>query len=607
MAETLQFEDIIIPLLRTNSAPSELEERAISESLREFKARLMGLSTRVARDLDSRGATQHEGDTSTLQDIWRRRDDALKGIQQCKQVLNPVRRLPGEVLARIFHNTVDFPMAVLLNDTPGDGQKWWELDVPPFMMWSVELVCKAWRSAALADPMLWTYINIVVPVNASGSSTASGLSRLATQLSRTHLSPLFVSIVTSAQYAAEIDALPHTLIAVLLPFAQRIEELYVHLPLELIWSLAPLRYRLHSLAYLSIVNTPYQDNPIRYPIDVFSECPRLRRMNIGDDTEPTVHFMLPWHILQYVTLEHALLDSEVQPTSSGPMPRSIRHVLRQAREILFFQVTLETSDSTLDTTPILCESLWSLTITCYPPGDEPGQQHPLIQLLHGLHLPLLFELSIDSIYHPRMPTAVFASVANLIERSRCPLSALAYGGGDIEENDLIRILHVAEEMDSLRLTMVGSSLTDRLVKVLAIQSTATDSTVERPQAIIAPCLETLALSGNMQFSAENFMEMVRTRWDERSFKELELEWIVGPRDQAHAVATAFDIEAELEHFEGLFFTVIVRDQYPKLDDIVWPWYYLVIAAGGTQRANERSRKERKGRDNAERIDSAPPP
>jgi hypothetical protein len=121
-------------LLQTNDAPLPAEERQYTVAREQARTRL--------RDVDERIKALKE----QLEALDQEREEILSDIGHTSKILHPVRKIPPEILRRIFLLSVDdFPVNTLH---------------PSWMPRIISQVCSRWRNVASSFPGLWSQIGI---------------------------------------------------------------------------------------------------------------------------------------------------------------------------------------------------------------------------------------------------------------------------------------------------------------------------------------------------------------------------------------------------------------------------------------------------------------
>ncbi|PBK65145.1 hypothetical protein ARMSODRAFT_444836 [Armillaria solidipes] len=133
-------------LLRTNLPPSEAQEAFFRETRRTGKPRLAELEMRIA-DAQAK-----------LDVLLQERDSLVWNLQRCTDVLNPVRRLPSDVLCEIFaHSMTGGKNSYSIYPFSGAGTRR-KYSIP--CQWRLGMVCMNWRHTVLNYPWLWSMIDL---------------------------------------------------------------------------------------------------------------------------------------------------------------------------------------------------------------------------------------------------------------------------------------------------------------------------------------------------------------------------------------------------------------------------------------------------------------
>lgn len=211
--------------------------------------------------------TQLEAINSRLQTLKDEKARLSDAIQTRQGVLSSIRRVPPEILQRIFMDTIQFPVSYEFRSAE-KTRNWYTFGDGESPLWIIERVSKRWTAALLSIPALWSFIDIYVSnTNFNGRHTPY-ISRLVRQMARAQSSPLSIAIrrSTSETYTNKLE-LPIQLPMLLLPNAHRIQEFFLYLPITYIMGLSPLNNHLEMLTRLFIINTPF------YAFGVISHCP----------------------------------------------------------------------------------------------------------------------------------------------------------------------------------------------------------------------------------------------------------------------------------------------------------------------------------------------
>ncbi|KAJ3542921.1 hypothetical protein NMY22_g3321 [Coprinellus aureogranulatus] len=126
--------------LNTNYIPSDLEIPALEKIVAERKATIQTLTLKI-EDLEE-----------ALSLAKGQKASCAKDLQEHLALLSPVRRLPFDLLASIFH--------ACLPDTIRDYTGIASASNPSVVL---SRVCQSWRTTALACPKLWSQLSVTIP------------------------------------------------------------------------------------------------------------------------------------------------------------------------------------------------------------------------------------------------------------------------------------------------------------------------------------------------------------------------------------------------------------------------------------------------------------
>ncbi|KAI6167970.1 hypothetical protein EDD17DRAFT_1460349, partial [Pisolithus thermaeus] len=127
--------------LQTNGAPPDNQRDEVRSLLVEPKAELAA----VENDIDDLQAR--------LADYQRRKQELTSYVEDLGALLSPVRRMPPEIMARIFE---------FCGDIGARGPHAEPSKRAPLLLGSV---CRSWRALSLAIPRLWTTLYLRLPTS----------------------------------------------------------------------------------------------------------------------------------------------------------------------------------------------------------------------------------------------------------------------------------------------------------------------------------------------------------------------------------------------------------------------------------------------------------
>ncbi|KAK0457266.1 uncharacterized protein EV420DRAFT_1549810 [Desarmillaria tabescens] len=269
-----------------NDAPVGAERAELEAVVCEGEHYLALLQQRISQTRD------------TLESLLEEQKRAVKHISDSKLVLNPVRRLPSEILSHIFLSCI-LPDSELLRSSDGeeDASLLDSLNITD-SPWNVSYVSSQWRHAALATAKLWSFIRLQLH---RYKSHAASLFRLGTYLERSGTQQLTVAI------ESEEDMSDHPILPVILSASPRWKKLFVGLPFSAFRIFNNISGSLSALTWLGIYMDSEPDTgtePISM-IEAFRFAPQLQELKIVEwDWGTNFHdlFHLPWeHITEAST------------------------------------------------------------------------------------------------------------------------------------------------------------------------------------------------------------------------------------------------------------------------------------------------------------------
>ncbi len=174
-------------LTRSNDEPMEGEIATLRGMISTYEAEIQDINKEESRleqfisDMKNHISLAQQ----KLDALCHERNHIAVAITERKGLLHPIRRLPAEILLRIFRLTIDFPIS--RSHTKGDNQ--WEFHPSDNMLWSIERVCKRWMTGSLSFPELWSFVNVVITDSNFGEDPRgiAYVRRLGMQLARSKL------------------------------------------------------------------------------------------------------------------------------------------------------------------------------------------------------------------------------------------------------------------------------------------------------------------------------------------------------------------------------------------------------------------------------------
>ncbi|KAJ7167954.1 hypothetical protein C8R46DRAFT_996143 [Mycena filopes] len=337
-------------LLESNDTPSDSELPLVRIIVAAQQDVLLSLDTEI-----------HDMQVALAQ-LVARRDANAKILVKCQAIISAVRRVPSELVCKIFALTLD-------NERDQGAVK------PP---WHLGHICRMWRLSALGYSPLWNHITIPTQ-----SRRAFDPSMVEAQLLRSAHAALDVLCPTKVD-AQSLD----------LVFAQspRWRSFCLHVSETAFNRLHNIKGRLDRLVKLELVKAHGTVIP-----DVFQDAPSLREVILSDwkFRRPSPTVQLPWaQITRYRAMD------------SWSRQRQILVAAPNLRECAIAFMRTEAQTAANDTALIVLPQLCRLC-TVNP------------ELLERLTAPLL-----ESIYSPLYSDNLILVLPPFIRRSACALGTL---------------------------------------------------------------------------------------------------------------------------------------------------------------------------------------
>ncbi len=495
-------------LLRSNDAPSPSEECKLRDSVSAGEARIAAVDNHVAalKELQQALSNQLALIGAELEGLSSVRGKVVARIAEHKRLLSPVRRLPPEILLKIFLETVIFPMPRTQSQR---DRYWWNFHPSKSSLWSIELVCKTWRRAVLDFPELWSSINISLSDDNFSSSNFHYVRQLARQVARTRCHPLSILICAGTrQTSASLKSLPLQLSTLLFSTQDRIQSLYLYLPAAMFTVVATLQLHLPILRKLTLLSTNGEEFQKLSGMKLFGDTPLLNVLDTVDIQSVVSALDLPYHQITHYSTYHVFHHRR----NPGPSTINILWFLSETGnlEACDLRCEVQATSETFETLVVedlsqTCPKLQTLALSSWAYAYPSSV---LAQLLNALTLPRLSTLEVHCCVdegHVRDTAQTFTAIRGAICRSQSPLTTFHFTHGDIDEEDLLALFRIASStLQEVKLLDVGPmALTDNILVPLVISDA---------DNVLLPRLHTLHISGEMRFDTNLLAEMAESRW-----------------------------------------------------------------------------------------------
>ncbi|KAK1229541.1 hypothetical protein PQX77_007367 [Marasmius sp. AFHP31] len=432
---------------------------------------------------------------ASLEDAKRQSGILKTRLTAYKSAMNPIRRLPNEIVGYIFRLGVDADVdPTTLMSRLGRNQLFPSTLDTKRLPWTLGQVCRRWRRLAISLPDLWTTIDINWDGILMGERAQLFLERrLSLFLQRSSDRPLSISWYQDS-------CLDRVLLSMLCSVSFR-------------WKAATIRTGTKGLRQLSVYSGLFsnlarlhlhfeegmllEQGETDAPFSTFRTAPALRELSLfgNDDSIPhRLNTQIPWHQITRFSVK------DFSPINI----RTILPLLVNVEECILD--SFDHSGGSLTLSPTILPHLHLLYV--YPPTVDAA-----MSFFQSLTLPKLRSVELGIFDGP---AGIADSFVQLLERSSCQLekASLYY----LDEVDLVRVLqsprmHYVNTMDLCGSYLDdGSSphydgVSDEVLHILSLPLPNDD----RAMCMILPHLRSLTLSGSTQWTDAALVKMLASR------------------------------------------------------------------------------------------------
>ncbi|SJL15098.1 uncharacterized protein ARMOST_18580 [Armillaria ostoyae] len=538
-------------LTRSNNSPSQYEETVLSGMASSYDQQIRSIDMEKS-NLEAFSLSLKAQIVAVSQRMNALRQERVRiteAVRESRNLLSPVRRLPLEILNHIFLDTIDFPVPRTQIVRDGEEEDTgelsnWEFKAPESSLWSITGVSKAWRSASLSFPRLWSYINIII--TESNFKDHSYIRQLGRQLDRSANYPLSISVCRIVKESAPQD-LPPQLAAVLFSFSSRIQELHLCLTSSILSQMSNMQLSLPSLESLILL---CQDrvSGISENLRLFSYIPKLQSLEVIDWRDG---LELPWSQLKKYHSDHRYIPTGFQ----GPRTHHHLNVMRKLQQVE--ECALRLSGASLapgfgdDVYPLICPQLRVLDLSSWMKGIP--TLSVFRQLADRLVLPALSVLRVAcSQRGPYEVREVFSSIRHLLQRSQSPITVLHFDHGLVLAEDLLELFPSTPTLEDLRLSRIGcDAFINQVVEKLTLDHASS------PEDLILPHLCTLYIPG-VGLTVSGLVRMVQSRRisdNSRRFDHLQTLRLCGNYPDPHPAINSIISHLKQYYAEGFSFGI----------------------------------------------------
>lgn len=326
------------------------------------------------------------------------------------------------------------------------------------------------------------------------------------------------------------------LVKVLVQCASRIQDLHINMGNNVARDLSSLKDRFDTLSSLYVIRIPNAFSQGDTPLLDLGRCPNLRYLEThGVSRRPKL--LLPWHLIHNYHSFMGKFDRHEGLTTG----ESLVDLLTAAPQLRGVSFSLQSRNR--NSTPYVhCNHLQSLSLEHAATYMLPSFR----EFFECVTFPCLTHLEIhrhEIALWETLGADVFTAMIDAIVRSSCPLLHLSYTQGYVLSDDVIRLIHTAPTLSSMKLQNVVcpgvANILSHAFKDLNL----------------APRLHDLLLLGSMQFDGKVYVDVVfHERYTHACpFKDLKLTWVPSvPMVSNNAEAKLDIIRDGLKEHSSLF-------------------------------------------------------
>ncbi|KIY63653.1 hypothetical protein CYLTODRAFT_425907 [Cylindrobasidium torrendii FP15055 ss-10] len=522
----------------TNDAPCPAEVQSLRGFLDGVKRTIdethRATSSLIAKESYILG--QLDGVRRELESLCERRSMLLRMQEETHSLLSPLRSLPSELLLAIFDQVLEDALLkhsfYSLTDLEINRARENEAQLGTLLR-----VCRRWRAEIIATPRLWSKILIdlsALPgaINLGAAESLDGdlfpkwlpyYQHVIQYVTHSQSAPVSITLYNrKPSIVPRISPAPPQALTFMLPFANRIRELQLFVPHQLIRQLSPLGHSLHALESVVISGSAGVQaaggNDVLDTTTLFASAPRLRHLTLFDFRR-IPQFAMNWKNITSFNANHT--------HDYGQGGLAVVQYLTLMRQMVALEAChlqcnrmYELGNSQTGDVPSLVVhyKLKRLVITC--PGNDlvPKSANGLLDLLT---LPALEHLEVDYCSSNRYSCE---AICDMLSRSKCPLISLrvcyANLGAELiflQETPTLEELWLENVHDTAHL---GEGLSTQLFMAL--------STDDKNAVVPLPRLKTLHCSGVKITSGRAWADMVLSRWSSKRctmMNDLSIRWL----------------------------------------------------------------------------------
>ncbi|KAI6118394.1 hypothetical protein F5141DRAFT_1098332 [Pisolithus sp. B1] len=462
----------ISSLFGKNQVSASEDEQRVHDILRECKSELGGVTDELCRA------------RAEVERIEERLGQIKGVISELEGLLHPIRRMPTDVMAKIFEQSV--------RDSESQGHSRIDIKQAPL---SLSQVCRSWRKLVFALPCLWKRFEIAFPTSSTSPNwyrlMQSQIMFIRLWISRSQSVPVSLSL-SLCDYVITSPSLV-LLDLEIMRAGPRIRELSLQFPTpSLCRLLSFIQGPLESLEYLNLQTTDTLQSSDSIPPIVLPSAPSLKKLNISSFELDMRRHQVPWVQLTELSLQCRFNTLHSQGNSDY-LPILVQCPNLRTCSLGFGRVIGDIDTVTSVTLPHLS----TLKVLIYT-------KTPYLKLFFdALHLPKLRSAKINYVEFPLAADFNETDCLWMLSRAAETVESVSLYHVDVPDFELSSCLSQLSHLKSLRFHPNLPGLHHDLVAMLTVPSSVTrrgDRTLR--QRTMCPSLESLDVRCSIDFEPQ---------------------------------------------------------------------------------------------------------
>ncbi|KAI6007066.1 hypothetical protein EDD15DRAFT_2394818, partial [Pisolithus albus] len=466
-------------LFGTNQVPSLVDQQYVHYILLGCKSELGGVTDELCR---ARAEVERlEGRVGQIKGV----------ISELEALLHPIRRLPTDIMAKVFEFCVY------------ESQGYARLDIKhaPLVL---SQVCRSWRKLVFALPCLWKMVRVDFSTSSLNWYRLMHSQATAMRLWISRSRPAPVSLFLTSYNRV----IPSPFVALLdmeiKEAGPRLRELSLRFPtLSLCGLLSFTQTPLEFLEYLHLQSTDLSSSSGSIPPLIFQSAPSLQRLSITCHNLDMCQHQVPWAQLTELSLQYHS-NPHWDQTHSNHLTILVRCPNLRTCSLGLGRITGDIVPESI--TPVTLPHLSTLNVNTY-------LQTPYLELFFGaLRLPKLRSFDIKNAIRGSDLLFDETECFRMLNRAAETVESVSLSRVDVSDVKLSSCLSQLPHLKSLRLYPGRRGLNHDLVAMLTLPSSVTrHGGRTHHQRTVCPSLESLGLRCSVAVAVDAVVALVDSR------------------------------------------------------------------------------------------------